>query len=97
MYISKRKYDWYCTLRHNYPNKIVGDCLVDNLDWLVDNVKEIDSKSELQRQLKAGSIKLNNSPLTFKVNSFDLFNNYAILQVGKKNKYLLKYDKLRVL
>lgn len=88
--------DWLL-LHENYPHKLIGDCLIDNLDWLINNVKEIDSKSELQRQLKAGSIKINGSSIGSKICEFDLINNYAILQIGKKNKYLLKYDKLRTL
>lgn len=83
--------DWLF-LDENYYYKWTHFKLHDDLDWMINQLEGIDSKSDLQRQLKAGSIKINGKPVEHRINDFDFIGNYVILQIGKKNKYLIKYE-----
>lgn len=37
-------------------------------------------------------LRLNIPPIPTRIYDFNLINNYGILQIGKKNKYLIKYE-----
>jgi tyrosyl-tRNA synthetase len=86
--------DWGA-VKKTIPVVIEGDVLTDNLNWLVGRHPLVNSKSDLQRHLKAESIKINGRTVSLddNVKKTDLkFSQYAVLQVGKKNKILLCND-----
>ena len=84
--------DWGA-IQDNLPEKIVGNILQYDLGWLIGRHSKVSSKSALRRELEAGSIKVNGrklKPGDTILHSDLLFSKYAILQIGKKNKIILK-------
>jgi tyrosyl-tRNA synthetase len=85
--------DWGC-LVNTIPNVIVGKVVDRDLSFLIKRHPMAPSRSELQRHLKVGAVKVNGRQLNGlddEIKKDDLeFSQYAVLQIGKKNKIVLE-------